>query len=84
MSNYSTPPQNKPTLTEIMIKLKPFFLVVILFPLVGMVIAVVLIFQIKPNNMELIIGLIFFLILFYLGTIYYISKRIDSLKNNKN
>ena len=84
MSNDSTIPQNKPTLTEIMIKLKPFFLIVMLFPLVGMIIATVLIFQLKPNNMELIIGLIIFLMLVYLGTIYYISKRIDSLKNNKN
>ncbi|MBN1682941.1 hypothetical protein JW865_05255 [Candidatus Bathyarchaeota archaeon] len=84
MSNYSEPSQNKPTLTEIMIKLKPFFLIVMLFPLVGMIIAAILIFQIKPNNMELIIGLIIFLMMVYLGTIYYISKRIDSLKNNKS
>ena len=72
----------KPTLTEIMIKMKPLFLLVLLFPVIGMIIAGVLIYMTKPNNMEIILSAICFLILIYSGTIFYISKKIDALKTS--
>jgi hypothetical protein len=69
----------KPTLSEILPKLKIFFIAVMIFPIIGMFMAIAIIWIQHPKNFEIIISAIGFLMVFYLVIIYYTSKKMDAL-----
>jgi len=53
------------------------FLAVLLLPIVGMLIALVLIIMKRPDNLPLIIAVVFFLMVQYGVTVVYINSRME-------
>jgi len=67
----------KPKLSvdETMRRMRPLFIMMMLFPLIGMIAAMIIIYMIQPKNMLLIEALIMFSMVFFLVTTYLFVKR---------
>ncbi len=60
-------------------KNRNIFLVVLLLPVVGMVVAIPLIIWREPKHMMIVLGVITLLIIQYSLLVFWISKRIDQI-----
>jgi type II secretory pathway component PulM len=60
-------------------KNRNIFLVVLLLPVVGMVVAIPLIIWREPKHMMIVLGAITLLIIQYTLLVFWISKRIDQI-----
>jgi hypothetical protein len=71
--------EEKPSIAEILDANRRFIYALLALPYLGMTIAVGLIWYRKPSNMYIAIGVIFFLMVQYGLTVYFIIKRLDSM-----
>jgi len=71
--------EKKPSVAEILDANRRFIYALLALPYLGMTIAVGLIWYRKPSNMYIAIGVIFFLMVLYGLTVYFIIKRLDSM-----
>jgi len=69
----------KPSLSEILNANRRFIIALLSFPIVGMIIAVGLVLYKKPDNMVVALGVIFFLMVQYGLTVYFLIGRLDTL-----
>ena len=75
--------KKKPTLEEILPRLKMFVILVMLFPMVGMVFVIGIIWFQQPKNMDIILTALILLMVFYATSIYYLVKRNDEIAKKK-
>jgi hypothetical protein len=75
--------KKKPTLEEILPRLKMFVILVMLFPMVGMAFVVGIIWIQHPKNMEIILTALILLMVFYAISIYYLVKKNDEVAIKK-
>ncbi|MCX6643132.1 MAG: hypothetical protein NTV15_07065 [Candidatus Bathyarchaeota archaeon] len=75
--------KKKPTLEEILPRLKMFVILVMLFPMVGMVLVVGIIWFQQPKNMDIILTALVLLMIFYAVSIYYLIKKNDAVAKSK-
>ena len=75
--------KKKPTLEEILPRLKMFVVLVMLFPMVGMVFVIGIIWFQQPKNMDIILTALILLMVFYAISIYYLVKRNDEIAKKK-
>ena len=75
--------KKKPTLEEILPRLKMFVILVMLFPMVGMVFVIGIIWFQQPKNMDIILTALILLMVFYAISIYYLVKRNDEIAKKK-
>ena len=66
------------TFKETMRKYRTYFIALLMFPVAGMVAALGIIAWRPPKNFTLAIAVIFFLMVQYVVTVFFIVKRIDS------
>lgn len=76
--------KKKPTLEEILPRLKMFVILVMLFPMVGMVLVVGIIWFQQPKNMDIILTALVLLMVFYAVSIYYLIKKNDAVAKSKH
>jgi hypothetical protein len=67
--------EKKMTLEETMRRMRPLFIMMMMFPFIGMVAAMVLIYKIQPKNLVLIEGMIFLSMVIFVATTYLFVKR---------
>ncbi len=72
-------PEKKLTIEETMRRIRPLFILMMMFPLIGMIAAMIIIYMIQPRNLVLIEVLILFSMLFFLVTTYLVFKRMGQL-----
>jgi len=71
--------ERKPSVSEIMKANRQFIIALLSFPIVGMLIAVVLVLYKRPGNMYVALGVISFLLVQYGLMAYFLIRRLDSL-----
>jgi hypothetical protein len=76
--------QDKPTLEETLNKNKTLVLAILGTPLLGMAIAFVIILYKAPDNMFLVLAVIFFLSVQYIIMMFFLMKRLETLNNDLN
>jgi hypothetical protein len=64
-------------------KNRNLFIFVLMTPVIGMAVAIPIIIWQAPKNMPIVIAVIFFLIVQYTVTIFFMIKRIERLDNSK-
>jgi uncharacterized protein YacL len=72
-------PEKKLTLEETMRRIRPLFIMMMMFPLIGMVVAMVIIYMIQPKNLLLMEGMIFLSMVFFVVTTYLVFKRMGQM-----
>ena len=73
-------PDKKLTLEETMRRIRPLFILMMFFPLTGMMAAMIIIYMIQPRNLILIEALILLSMIFFLVTTYLVFKRMGQLR----
>jgi fatty acid desaturase len=73
-------PDKKLTLEETMRRIRPLFILMMFFPLTGMIAAMIIIYMIQPKNLLLIEALILLSMIFFLVTTYLVFKRMGQLR----
>jgi len=71
--------ERKPSVSEIMKANRHFIIALLSFPIVGMIIAVVLVLYKRPDNTYVALGVILFLLVQYSLMMYFLIRRLDSL-----
>jgi hypothetical protein len=66
------------TFKETMKKYRTYLIALLMFPVTGMVAALGIVAWRPPKNVVLVIAVIFFLMVQYVVTVFFIVKRIDS------
>jgi len=72
-------PEKKLTLEETMRRIRPLFIMMMMFPLIGMVAAMVILYMIQPKNLLLMEGMIFLSMVFFVVTTYLVFKRMGQM-----
>ncbi|MCW4014457.1 MAG: hypothetical protein NWF07_15925 [Candidatus Bathyarchaeota archaeon] len=73
----------KLSLADILYKNRSFVLAMLGVPVFGMAIAAGLIIYIKPDNMIVVLGVILFVAVQYIMTMFFWMKRVEKLAKNK-
>jgi len=76
--------KKKPSINEIMKANRQVIVMLLSFPIAGMIIAMGLILYKRPDNMLVALGVITFLLVQYSLMIYFLIKRIDSMNKNSD
>jgi membrane protein YdbS with pleckstrin-like domain len=71
--------EKKLTLEETMRRIRPLFIMMMMFPLIGMVAAMVILYMIQPKNLLLMEGMIFLSMVFFVVTTYLVFKRMGQM-----
>jgi hypothetical protein len=66
------------TFKETMRKYRTYLIVLLMFPVTGMVVALGILAWRPPKNVVVVVAVIFFLMVQYVVTVFLIVKRIDS------
>lgn len=72
-------PEKKLTIEETLRRIRPLFILMMFFPLTGMIAAMIIIYMIQPRNLVLIEVLILLSMIFFLVTTYLVFKRMGQL-----
>ena len=75
-------PEKKLTLEETMRRIRPLFIMMMLFPLIGMIAAMIILFMLQPKNLLLLEALILFSMAFFVVTTYLVYKRMGKMGKN--
>jgi hypothetical protein len=70
--------KKKLSVDETMRRMRPLFIMMMMFPLVGMIAAMAIIYMIQPKNLLLLESLIFFSMAFFVVTTYFFYKRMGN------
>ncbi len=71
--------EKKISLEETMRRIRPLFIMMMLFPLIGMIAAMIIIYMIQPKNLILIEALILFSMIFFVVTTYLVYMRMGEM-----
>ncbi len=71
--------ERKPSISEIMKANRQFIIALLSFPIFGMIIAAALVIYKGPDNMYVVLGVIFFLLVQYGIMVYFLIRRLDNL-----
>jgi hypothetical protein len=77
------PEKKKLSVDETMRRMRPLFIMMMMFPLIGMITAMIIIYMIQPKNLLLLESLIFFAMLFFVVTTYMFFKRMGNFTGKK-
>jgi len=69
----------KSTLEDVLARLGPFFIVIMSFPLMGMVAAIGVLIYVNPRNLPWLIGMVAFFMTQYVLTMYIMYRKMRSL-----
>lgn len=72
--------EKKPSMSEILNANRWFIIALLSLPIVGMIIAAALVLYKRPGNMVIVLGVIFFLVVQYGIMVYFLIKRLDSIR----
>jgi uncharacterized membrane protein len=75
--------KQKPSISQVLAANRGFVIVLLGVPVIGMVIAVVLILYKRPESTILALGVIFFIAVQYIIMMYLFMKRVESLARKK-
>ena len=75
--------KKKLSIDEMMRRMRPLFIMMMMFPLIGMIAAMALIFMIQPKNLLLLESLIFASMAFFVVTTYFFYKRMGNFTGKK-
>ncbi len=76
--------KEKPSISQVLAANKSFVTVLLGLPVIGMVIAVILILYKRPESTVLALGVIFFIAVQYIIMMYLFMKRVESLAKKKD
>ncbi|HIH88688.1 TPA: hypothetical protein HA344_05715 [Candidatus Bathyarchaeota archaeon] len=71
--------EKKISLEETMRRIRPLFIMMMLFPLIGMIAAMIIIYIIQPKNLILIETLILFSMIFFVVTTYLVYMKMGEM-----
>ena len=75
--------KKKLSVDEAMRRMRPLFIMMMMFPLIGMIAAIIIIYMIEPKNFLLIEALILFSMAFFIVTTYLFVKRMENFTGKK-
>jgi positive regulator of sigma E activity len=76
--------EKKLTLEETMRRIRPFFIIMMMFPLIGMIAAMIILYMIQPKNLLLLEVLILFSMAFFVVTTYLVYKKMGQMGQKTN
>ena len=76
--------EKKLTLEETMRRIRPFFIIMMMFPLIGMIAAMIILYMIQPKNLLLLEVLILFSMAFFVATTYLVYKKMGQMGQKTN
>jgi positive regulator of sigma E activity len=83
MAEGKKPGKKKISVDEAMRRMRPLFLMMMMFPLIGMIAAMIIIYMLQPKNLLLIEALIFFSMTFFIVTTYLFLRRMENFTGKK-
>jgi hypothetical protein len=83
MAEGKKPEKKKISVDEAMRRMRPLFIMMMMFPLIGMIAAMIIIYMLQPKNLLLIEALIFFSMTFFIVTTYLFLKRMENFTGKK-
>ena len=76
--------KEKPSISQVLAANRSFVIVLLGLPVIGMLIAVILILYKRPESTVLVLGVIFFIAVQYIIMMYLFIMRVESLARKKN
>ena len=76
--------KEKPSISQVLAANRSFVIVLLGLPVIGMIIAVILILYKRPESTLLALGVIFFIAVQYIIMMYLFMKRVESLAKNQD
>jgi len=76
--------KEKPSISQVLAANRSFVIVLLGLPVIGMIIAVILILYKRPESTVLALGVIFFIAVQYIIMMYLFIMRVESLARKKN
>jgi hypothetical protein len=83
MAEGKKPEKKKLSIDETMRRMRPLFIMMMMFPLIGMIAAMAIIYMIQPKNLLLLESLIFASMAFFVVTTYFFYKRMSNFTGKK-
>ncbi len=74
---------DKPSLEEVLGRFWPFFLLIMIVPLVGMLVAITVLVMLQPPNLPWLVGLLVFFMAQYVATTYLVTKKMIQLSQKR-
>ena len=71
--------EERPSLAQVLDKNLSFLMVILGVPVLGMLIAVVVIYIKKPNNMAVVFGVILFVAIQYILMMFFFMKKVEAM-----
>ena len=69
----------KITIEEAFRRIRPLFIIMMMFPLFGLVATMILLYVLKVKNLLLIEGLVLFAMLIYVSTTYLVARKMSQI-----
>ena len=67
------------TIEEAFRRVRPFFIMLMMFPLFGLIAAMILLYMLKVKNLLLVEGLLIFSMIIYVVTTYLVASRMGQM-----
>jgi positive regulator of sigma E activity len=67
------------TIEEAFRKVRPLFIMMMMFPLFGLIAAMILLYILKVKNLLLVEGLMFFALIIYVVTTYLVARKMGQM-----
>jgi len=71
--------EKKISIEEALRRIRPLFIMMMMFPFFGLVVAMVILYLLRPKNLLLLEALILISMALYVGTTYIFAKRMGQL-----
>jgi len=75
--------EERPSLAQVLDKNLSFLMAILGVPVIGMLIAVVVIYIKKPNNMAVVFGVILFMAVQYIMMMFFFMKKVEAMVENE-
>lgn len=75
--------EERPSLAQVLDKNLSFLMAILGVPVIGMLIAVVVIYIKKPNNMAVVFGVILFVAVQYIMMMFFFMKKVKAMVENE-
>lgn len=75
--------EERPSLAQVLDKNLSFLMAILGVPVIGMMIAVVVIYIKKPNNMAVVFGVILFMAIQYIMMMFFFMKKVEAMVENE-
>jgi len=71
------------TIEEAFRRVRPFFIMLMMFPLFGLIAAMILLYMLKVKNLLLVEGLLIFAMIIYVVTTYLVASKMGQMEKSK-